>query len=121
MNSDELLVRLPEVSDQAEKDNIEPDVVDCIPGGACTKTEIRKMTELERRLEELEQRSGLEVDTPQCGARPWSDDSTGSSHGWGLATSAGPSRSSRRAGGVMLIGSDVTGARFSPAPPPRMI
>jgi hypothetical protein len=59
LTSDQLLIRLSQVIDKAEKGEIEPGVVNCISGAARTITEIRKSTEIERRLEELEQRAGL--------------------------------------------------------------
>jgi hypothetical protein len=59
LTSDDLLVRLSQVIDKAERGQIEPGVVNCISGAARTMNEIRKTTEIERRLEELEQRAGL--------------------------------------------------------------
>jgi hypothetical protein len=59
LTSAQLLIRLSQVIDKAEKGEIEPGVVNCISGAARTMTEIRKSTEIERRLEELEQRAGL--------------------------------------------------------------
>jgi hypothetical protein len=59
LTSDDLLVRLSIVIDKAEKGQIEPGVVNCISGAARTMNEIRKSTEIERRLEELETRAGL--------------------------------------------------------------
>jgi len=59
LSSDDLLVRLSQVIDKAEKGEIEPGVVNCISGAARTMNEIRKTTEIERRLEELEQRAGV--------------------------------------------------------------
>jgi hypothetical protein len=59
LTSDDLLVRLSQVIDKAEKGQIEPGVVNCISGAARTMNEIRKTTEIERRLEELEGRAGI--------------------------------------------------------------
>src|SRR5215211_7926815 len=59
LTTDDLLVTLSDVIRKAEKREIEPGVVNCISGAARTMNEIRKTTEIERRLEELEQRAGL--------------------------------------------------------------
>ena len=62
LTTDDLLVTLSDVIRKAEKREIEPGVVNCISGAARTMNEIRKTTEIERRLEELEQRAGLKND-----------------------------------------------------------
>ena len=59
LTTDDLLVTLSEVIRKAEKREIEPGIVNCISGAARTMNEIRKTTEIERRLEELEQRAGV--------------------------------------------------------------
>jgi hypothetical protein len=59
LTSDDLLVTLSRAIDKAEKGEIEPGIVNCISGAARTMNEIRKTTELERRLEELEARAGI--------------------------------------------------------------
>jgi hypothetical protein len=62
LTSDDLLVTLSRVIGQAEEGTIEPGIVNCISGAARTMNEIRKTTELERRLEELESRAGIASD-----------------------------------------------------------
>jgi hypothetical protein len=62
LSSDQLLIRLSQVIDKAEKGEIEPGVVNCISGAARTMNEIRKSTEIERRLEELERVAGMTND-----------------------------------------------------------
>lgn len=59
LTTDDLLVTLSDVIRKAEKSEIEPGIVNCISGAARTMNEIRKTTEIERRLEELEQRAGV--------------------------------------------------------------
>jgi hypothetical protein len=59
LTTDDLLVTLSEIIRRAEKSEIEPGIVNCISGAARTMNEIRKTTEIERRLEELEQRAAL--------------------------------------------------------------
>jgi hypothetical protein len=59
LTTGDLLVTLSEVIRKAEKSEIEPSIVNCISGAARTMNEIRKTTEIERRLEELEQRAGV--------------------------------------------------------------
>ena len=59
MTSEDLLVTLSEVIRKAERSEIEPGIVNCISGAARAMNEIRKSTEIERRLEELEQRAGI--------------------------------------------------------------
>jgi hypothetical protein len=59
LSSDQLLIRLSQVIDKVEKGELEPGVVNCISGAARTMNEIRKSTEIERRLEELERQAGL--------------------------------------------------------------
>jgi hypothetical protein len=60
LTNDDLLVRLSVVIDKAEKGEIEPGVVNCISGAARTMAELRKATDLERRLDELEAKVGAE-------------------------------------------------------------
>jgi hypothetical protein len=62
MTSEDLLVTLSEVIRKAEKSEIEPGIVNCISGAARTMNEIRKSTEIERRLEELERVAGMTND-----------------------------------------------------------
>ena len=59
MTSEDLLVTLSAVIRRAEKREIEPGIVNCISGAARTMNEIRKTTELEQRVEELERRAGI--------------------------------------------------------------
>lgn len=62
LTSEDLLVTLSEVIRKAEKSEIEPGVVNCISGAARTMNEIRKSTEIERRIEELERVAGMSND-----------------------------------------------------------
>src|SRR3954463_7677021 len=48
LTSDQLLIRLSQVIDKAEKGQIEPGIVNCISGAARTMNELRKTTEIER-------------------------------------------------------------------------
>lgn len=59
LTSDDLLVTLSRVIHAAERGSVEPGVVTCISGAARTMTEIRKTTEIEQRLADLEARAGI--------------------------------------------------------------
>jgi hypothetical protein len=59
LTSDDLLVRLSQVIDKAERGEIEPGVVNCIAGAARAMNDIRKSAEIEQRLSELESRAGF--------------------------------------------------------------
>ena len=59
LTTNDLLVTLSRIIDKAERGAIEPGVVNAMSGAARTMNEIRKTTEVEARLSELEARLAL--------------------------------------------------------------